>query len=352
MRTVYGNPSSAHQQGRSAKALVENARKNIAAALNITAKELVFTSGGTEANNLILINAIANLGVVRVVTSPIEHVAVLNPLKELATRYGIEICYVRTDVRGQVDFEDLRRLLAASDSKTLVSLMYVNNEIGTLLDVKKTALLCKEYKALFHSDAVQAVGHFALDLQVDSIDFIAASAHKFHGPKGVGFAYFKKGFAVKSILRGGGQEKGTRAGTEAVALIHGMQKALQCSLNTLPENLEKIKALKQYFIRELQGNFPSICFNGGSEDIEKSTATIVNVRFPFSKPMLLFQLDLKGISVSGGSACQSGSQMGSHVLNALLAPEEAEKTSVRFSLSKHTTEEELSWVIGVLKELL
>jgi len=352
MQTVCGNPSSSHQYGRTAKTIVENARKSIAKHLNVAASELIFTSGGTEANNLILRNAVVNLGVTHVVTSKIEHAAVLNPLKELATDYGIQISYVDMDSKGLLDYAHLRSLLSNTGHKTLVSLMAVNNEIGSLLSLQKTANICHEYKALFHSDAVQAIGHFNMDLQRACVDFITASAHKFHGPKGIGFAYFKKGVGIKPLLYGGSQEKGARAGTEAVHLIRGMQVALDISLKGLTTEIQKMQARKSFFIQELKTLSPSIAFNGCSSDVQASSATILNVRLPLDSPFLLFQLDLKGIAVSGGSACQSGSNGGSHVLRTLLTADEAQKTSLRFSFSKHTTNEELLYVVDVLKELI
>jgi len=352
MQTVCGNPSSTHQFGRTAKTTVENARKSIAKHLNVAASELIFTSGGTEANNLILRNAVVNLGVTQVVTSKIEHAAVLNPLRELAADYGIQISYVNVDSKGLLDYTHLRSLLSDTAHKTLVSLLAVNNEVGTLLNLQKTATICQEYKAFFHSDAVQAIGHFDMDLQRDSVDFITASAHKFHGPKGIGFAYFKKGVGIKPLLYGGGQEKGARAGTEAVHLIRGMQVALEISLKNLTTDIQEMQARKSFFIQKLKALSPSIAFNGSSEDLQASTATILNVRLPLDSPFLLFQLDLKGIAVSGGSACQSGSNGGSHVLRELLTADEAQKTSLRFSFSKHTTKEELLYVVDVLKELI
>jgi cysteine desulfurase len=259
---------------------------------------------------------------------------------------------VDVDSKGLLDYAHLRILLSDKAHKTLVSLLAVNNEIGTLLDLQKTATICKEYKAFFHSDAVQAIGHFDMDLQRDSVDFITASAHKFHGPKGIGFAYFKKGIGIKPLLYGGGQEKGARAGTEAVHLIRGMQVALEISLKDLTTDVQEMQARKSFFIQELKALSPSIAFNGSSEDLQASTATILNVRLPLDSPFLLFQLDLKGIAVSGGSACQSGSNGGSHVLRELLTADEAQQTSLRFSFSKHTTKEELLYVVDVLKELI
>jgi len=347
-----GNPSSTHQFGRTAKASVETARKNIAKHLNVTASELVFTAGGTEADNLILHNAVVHLGAKTVITSLVEHHAVLHPLAHLKKTHNITIEYVAVDDRGVVDLIDLERLLSQTSQQTLVSLMQVNNEVGNLLPMAAVAALCKQYKALFHSDTVQAVGHFPVDLQAIPVDFITASAHKFHGPKGVGFAYFKKGFGVQPLFYGGAQENGARSSTENVHAIVGMEKALDIAIENLEKDTEAIGALKKYFIEQLEAKFLGVAFNGLSAALEKSSYTILSVRFPVVDDMLLFRLDMAGIAVSGGSACQSGSNKGSHVLQAFLSEADAVHTSVRFSFSKYTTKEELDVVLGKLQELL
>ncbi|HIE44671.1 MAG TPA: cysteine desulfurase, partial [Flavobacteriaceae bacterium] len=350
MKSTFGNPSSTHQFGRKAKVLVEQSRKNIAKHFNVTASEIVFTAGGSEADNLILNNAVLNLGVKRIVTSKIEHHAVLHTIKSLQKEQNTIVDYVDVNDKGEINYKHLNELLLNNTEKTLVSLMYINNEIGNILDIEKVCELCKNNNALFHSDTVQGIGHYSIDLQKTPIDFIVASAHKFHGSKGVGFAIIKKGFGIKPILLGGEQERGARAGTENVASIVGMENALTSMLNNLDKEQEYISNLKQYFIQQLKDNFPKIKCNGLSDNIDKSSYIILNVRFPKEIPMLLFSLDLKGIAVSGGSACQSGSNKGSHVLNTILDNEEALKTSVRFSFSKYNTKEELDYVIEVLKE--
>lgn len=352
MQQNFGNPSSTHQFGRSAKALVEQSRKEIAKHFNITASEVVFTSGGSEADNLILTNAVFNLGVQRIITSKIEHHAVLHTINALEKEHKTQVDFVKINQKGEIDYLHLAELLKKTNLKTLVSLMYVNNEIGNLLAVDLVCKLCKENKALFHSDTVQAVGHFNIDLQKTPIDFIAASAHKFHGSKGVGFAIFKKGFGIKPILIGGEQERGARAGTENVPNIVGMKVALNEMLTNLHIDKTYIDTLKKYFIEQLNTTFKDIHFNGFSNDLEKSSYVILNVRFPKKIPMLLFNLDLKGIAASGGSACQSGSNKGSHVLNNILSETESQKTSVRFSFSKHNTLEEIDYVIEVLKDVI
>ena len=351
MEEVYGNPSSSHQIGRKAKGMVENARKNIAKMLNCTAVEIVFTAGGSEADNLILRNALTNLGVKRIISSKIEHHAVMHTIESLKEEFSITVDYIDLDAFGDIDYDHLELLLSNSEQKTLVSLMLVNNEIGNILDAAKVCNLCKENDALFHSDTVQGLAHLHIDLQKTPIDFIAASAHKFHGPKGVGFAYFKKGFGIQPILIGGEQERGARAGTENTHNILGMEKALAIGLDNFENDKKYVSDLKEYFISQVKNNFPDVEFNGYSSDPEKSAFHILNVRFSKDIPMLLFNLDLKGIAVSGGSACQSGSNQGSHVLNTILSPDDALKTSVRFSFSKYNTREEVDYTIGVLKEL-
>ncbi len=352
MHDVFGNPSSTHQYGRKAKSLVENARKNIAKYLNCSANEIIFTSGGSEADNLILFNAIGNLGVKRIISSKIEHHAVIHTIEAIQKKYHIKVDFVDLDENGVVDYQNLEDLLKSSDQKTLVSLMLVNNEIGNILDLQIVSDLCLKYNALFHSDTVQGIAHTTIDLQKTPIDFFAASAHKFHGPKGVGFAFFKKGTGVQPLLIGGEQERGARAGTENIHSIIGMEKAMEIAYQNYDKDEAYISQLKQIFIDKLQRNFNGIKFNGTSSQLDISAFHILNVRFSKEIPMLLFNLDLKGIAVSGGSACQSGSNKGSHVLNSILNENDAQKTSVRFSFSKYNTKEEIDIVIDVLKKFL
>ena len=352
MRHSYGNPSSTHQFGRKARTIVEEARKSIAKQFNVTASEIVFTAGGSEADNLILRNAVENLGIEHIISSKIEHHAVLHQVEAIAKEFNLVVSYVNLNGKGEVDYEHLETLLKGSTKKTLVSLMYINNEIGNILDIKKVCDFCTSNAALFHSDTVQAIGHYEIDLQKTPIDFMVASAHKFHGPKGVGFAIIKKGFGIKPMLIGGEQERGARAGTENVHNIAGMQLALEIAIENLTHDKQYIGNLKTYFIDELNRLDADISFNGCSSVMESSSYLIVNTRFPKDFPMFLFSLDLKGIAASGGSACQSGSNQGSHVLNTILKPDEAEKTSVRFSFSKFTTKEDLDYTIQVIKELI
>lgn len=352
MKTIYGNPSSIHQIGRKAKSMVETARKNIAKHFNVTASEIVFTAGGTEADNLILRNAVTNLGVTTIISSKIEHHAVLHTIEQLIKEFKIKILWVDVAADGTISYEHLEKLLSQSDEKKLVSLMFVNNEIGNVLNVQKVSEMCSKNNAFFHTDAVQAVGHFKFDIKKTPIDFFVASAHKFHGPKGVGFAYIKKGIGIYPILHGGEQERGARAGTENVHSILGMEKALQLAYENLDNEKVEVQNLKSYFITQLKNNFENIRFNGTSESKNESSYIILNVQFPKEYPMLLFNLDLKGIAVSGGSACQSGSNKGSHVLNTILPEKEAKNTSVRFSFSKFNSFDEIDFVINNLKQLI
>ncbi|ARV13654.1 cysteine desulfurase family protein [Polaribacter sp. SA4-12] len=351
MKENFGNPSSIHQFGRKAKSAVETARKKIAKHFNVTASEIVFTAGGTEADNLILHNAVLNLGVKRIVTSKIEHHAVLHTCNHIEKTHNIIVDYVNVDEFGTINTDHLEELLSGSDTKTLVSLMLINNEIGNFLDVEKVSTICKKNNALFHSDTVQAMGHYPVDLHETPIDFVVASAHKFHGPKGVGFAYFKKGFGILPMLHGGDQEMGARSSTENVHSILGMEKALSIAISNLESDKNYIEDLKKYFISELKSVSDDIQFNGLSSNLNKSSYTILNVRFPYANDMLLFSLDMAGIAVSGGSACQSGSNKGSHVLTEILKTIDADKTSIRFSFSKYTTKQEINFVIDYLKRL-
>lgn len=355
LKNEYGNPSSTHSYGRSSKSLLETARKDIAKLLNVSASEIIFTSGGTEADNLILNSAVRDLGVNRIISSRIEHHAVLHTLEYLQKEHNIRVDFVKLDECGHIDYGHLQSLLANTSEKTLVSLMHVNNEVGNLLDLKKVALLCKEYNALFHSDAVQSVGHFELDFKEIPIDFAAAAAHKFHGPKGAGFAFIRKNSGLRSLIHGGEQERGMRAGTEAVYAIAGMAEALKISYKNLEKERNYITGLKENFKQQLLANIPGVKFNGSCSDNENSTYTLLNVCLPISAEkamLLLFQLDLKGIACSKGSACQSGSEGGSHVLNEILSDEDLCKPSIRFSFSSFNTIEDVDYVVNVLKEFV
>lgn len=350
----FGNASSTHSFGRASKALLEQCRKNIARYFNVSAAEIVFTSGGTEADNLALRSAVRDLGITEIITSKIEHHAVLHTVEQLQKEYGINLSYVNLDHCGMVDYDHLQELLQSAD-KAMVSLMHINNEVGNILNLEHVAKLCKTHNALFQSDCVQSVGHFKIDLQEIPIDFLAASAHKFHGPKGVGFCYVRKESGLKPLIFGGEQERGYRAGTESIHNIVGMDEALKIAYANLDTEKQYISELKNYFISQLKENIDDVSFNGGCEDSVNSTYTLVNVCLPIAPekaPMLQFQLDLKGIACSKGSACQSGSNQQSHVLSAILNEDKLKRPSVRFSFSVFNTKEELDYVVGVLKDFV
>lgn len=351
MKSTFGNPSSTHSFGRKAKSLVESARKSIAKELHVSASEIIFTSGGTEADNLIIQGSVKDLGVEHIITTRIEHHAVLNAVEYVEASYGVKVSYLNLDEHGSPDLHQLTILLAKSTEKTLVSLMHINNEIGNILDIQKVASLCKQHKALFHSDTVQSVGHYKMNLSELPVDFLAVAAHKFHGPKGVGFAFIRKGHRLKALIHGGSQERGHRAGTENVHNIVGMQKAFEIAYHNLEHEVSYIKELKHYFIQQAIEHIPGVLFNGLSSDMEKSTYTLVNISVPVSlekAALLLFQLDLKGIACSKGSACQSGSDQGSFVLNAIYDKDRLQYPGLRFSFSHFNTKEEIDYVISTL----
>lgn len=355
LKSTYGNPSSTHSVGRSSKSILEQCRKRIASHFNVKSSEIVFTSGGTEADNLVLRSAVCDLGVKHIISSKIEHHAVGHTVEALQSSSEIKVSYVRLTEKGEVDLKHLEELLRNFSEKTLVSLMHINNEIGTILDLKLVAELCKTYDALFHSDTVQSVGHYHLDLQKIPIDFLAASAHKFHGPKGIGFAFVRSGLGLQPIITGGSQERGCRAGTESLHDIVGLDESLAIAYSNLETERQYISELKSYFTNRLKSEIPVVKFNGCCDDFEKSTYTLVNVCLPVSAdkaPLFLFQLDLKGIACSKGSACQSGSDKGSHVLTEILSEDDLKKPSIRFSFSSYNTKEELENVVDVLKNLV
>jgi cysteine desulfurase len=343
----FGNPSSTHSFGRNSKTIIELSRKSIAKHLNCTAQEIIFTSGGTEADNWILRSAVEDLKMERIITSKIEHHAVLHTVWALQEEYKIQVDYVNVNSDGSLDLTHLSNLLA-EEKKTLVSLMHVNNETGTILDLDRVGLICRQYNALFHSDTVQSIGKTEIDLQKTPIDFILASAHKFHGPKGIGFAFVRKNSGIQPLLFGGEQEKGLRAGTEAVHQIAGMAKALTISYENLNEERAYISNIKNYLIEQLEIHFPDFRINGKKEDFYN----IINIILPFSSDktsMLLFSLDMKGIAVSRGSACQSGSIKPSHVLNEMLSEADLKLPNLRISFSHYNTKEDIDWLIESLK---
>ena len=343
----YGNPSSTHSFGRSAKVLVETSRKTIASLINAEAREILFTSCGTEANNWILRSVTRN-GIERIISSKIEHHSVLTTVEELVRENNIKVDYVNLLKDGSVDITHLVQLLS-DNTPTLVSLIHVNNETGTVLDIEKVGRICKQYNALFHTDTVQSMGKTAFDMQNLLVDFLVASAHKFHGPKGVGFAFVRKNTVFKPLIYGGEQERGLRAGTEALHQIGGMARALELSYKELDAERQYISSLKEYLLSQLEIHFPGYKVNGGNDGLFYNLANIL-LPLPEDKTsMILFHLDMKGVAVSRGSACQSGSIKPSHVLKEILSDEDIKKPSLRISLSHFNTKEDIDMLIAALK---
>lgn len=354
LKNCFGNPSSSHSFGRSAKSYIETSRKTIANILNCEPKEIIFNSGGTESDNSILKSAVKDLKVKHIISSRIEHHAVTHTLDELEL-LGTNIHYVKLNENGNIDFENLENLLNVDNEPKLVTLMYINNEIGNILDINRVSILCQKYNVYFHSDAVQAVGHYKIDLSSLKIDFLSSAAHKFHGPKGVGFTYINKSTKIKSFISGGPQERGMRAGTESVHNIVGMTKALVIADQNMEKEAEYVRSIKIKMIDGLKSLFPDIHFNGDSGDMHKSTYTVLNVCFPIlneKASMLDFHLDLKGIACSKGSACQSGSSQGSHVLNEIQSNDQKKFPSVRFSFSHNNKMDDVDYLIETLKEFI
>lgn len=348
MQSEFGNPSSTHSIGRSSKAVIETSRKTIAKCLHCNAQEIVFTSSATEATNWILRSSVKDFGVKRIITSKVEHHATLYTILALQQEFGIHVDYLNVDCDGVLDYIKLEKLLSG-DSKTIVSLMHVNNETGVVNDISRIGEICHSNNALFHCDTVQSIGKTELDLQELPIDFLVASAHKFHGPKGIGFAFVRKSLVLQPMIFGGEQEKGWRAGTESVHQIAGMSKALELSYEHLADERKYISDLKTYCLQKLSAAFPEVSVNGSD-----TFYNIVNVLLPFSPEktaMILFNLDMKGIAVSRGSACQSGSLKPSHVLSEMLSEENLLKPSLRVSFSHYNTKEEIDRFIEVLKEI-
>jgi cysteine desulfurase len=347
MKNDFGNPSSTHFYGRQVKALIETSRRKIATYLNCSASEIIFTSGGTEADNMALFSAVHDLGVKRIISSTIEHHAVGHSVDALVKQNSIVFESVKLDSKGHVDLAHLE-LLLQNNIPTLVSLMHANNEIATLLPLKEVSFLCKKYGAFFHSDTVQTMGHYSFDLADLDIDFLTCAAHKFHGPKGVGFLYINKKNKVESLIHGGAQERGLRGGTENVYGIVGLAKAMDLAYEDLTQHQNHVQSLKTYMINELKTQFPSLSFHGETEP-SKSLYTVLNVCFPKTDKggMLLFTLDLKGVAVSGGSACSSGANKGSHVLEGIAA--DMTRPNARFSFSRYTTKEEIDFALQQVK---
>ncbi|MBN3581263.1 cysteine desulfurase [Algoriphagus aestuarii] len=351
MKSHYGNPSSVHKQGREVRTAIEKSRKKVAELLNTSPSEIFFTSGGTEADNTALVCGIESHGITHAITSPLEHHAVLHTLEVCAKKGLIKLSILDVNPKGEIDLNQLEALLK-SNPNSLVSLMHANNEIGNLNDLHKIGNLCKEYGAFFHSDTVQTMGHYVHNLKELPVNSLVAGGHKFHGPKGSGFLYVNKDKKIHPFIHGGAQERNMRGGTENVIGIIGITKALELAYSEMESHQAHVISLKKHFIKSIQEAIPGVTFNGLSGDIDKSLYTVLNVSLPPSEAnrgMLLFNLDLEGISASGGSACSSGATVGSHVLRAL--NHNPERDAVRFSFSRYNTIEEVDYTISKLKDL-
>ncbi len=346
----FGNPSSIYSYGRETRMAVEQARKSVAKILNAHPAEMFFTSGGTESSNTAIMTAVRDLGCKHIITSSIEHHAVSHTVEYLDNADRVNVSYVKLLPDGHIDLEDLEKLLAATEAKTLVTLMHANNEIGNILDIHAVGNLCKLYNAIFHSDTVQTVGHFPFDLRNTPVHFITGAAHKFHGPKGVGLLYINENVRIKPLIHGGGQERNMRAGTENLYGIVGLAKALELATAAFDEESASIGTLKYYMYEALKKQVPGVSFNG--DVLGNSLYTVLNASFPKSEKseMLLFNLDINNICASGGSACTSGADQGSHVIRAI--NNNPNQIAVRFSFCKHNTKAEVDTVIEKLKESL
>ena len=349
-KNLFGNPSSIHADGRKVRVAIEAARKTIAKYLSASIGEIFFTSGGTESSNMLIQRAVKDLGVKRFISSPLEHPCILNPLEIIKQEEGIQIDFVKIDDKGNVDYQHLENLLKSTDAKTLVSLMHANNEIGTLLNLEKVAQLCQTHQALFHSDTVQTMGHLSLDVSKIAFSFLTAAAHKFHGPKGIGFIYINNDNMIQPFIHGGSQERNMRGGTENIAGIIGIAKAFELANEQREERRQHIEDLRTYLKNQLVHHFDDIQFNGNQEG--NYLHKILNVSFPHSakSELLVMSLDIAGISVSGGSACSSGVETQSHVLNLIHHP--SDRKAIRFSFSHYNQKEEIDFLIEKLKKII
>lgn len=350
LRDSFGNPSSSHAAGRRSRVLIEQSRRSVAKHLNCHPSCIYFTSGGTEADNLALRGAVRDLGCTRIITSEAEHSAVIKTAQSLERSNGVSLDLVRHKSDGQVDLDHLQSLLEQG-GKTIVSLMHANNEVAVIQDIGRIGAMCREAGALFHTDTVQTMCHYAFDLEALSVDFITCSAHKFHGPKGVGFLYIRKGLQVKGQIEGGSQERAVRGGTESTHNIVGLAKAMDLAHADLAGHQSHVRALKARMADGLRTAFADVRFNGDS-DREDRLYTVLNVSFPPhpKSGMALFLLDLEGVACSGGSACSSGATLGSHVLRALEF-HDPNRASLRFSFGRYTTKEEVDYALGAIQRV-
>jgi len=349
METQFGNPSSIHSHGREVRTIIEKARKTVAGLLHASPAEFFFTSGGTEADNMAIRSGILDHHIKHAITSRIEHHAVVHTLQALEKSGIVKLSYINIDEKGNVDLQHLESLLQ-TEERSFVSLMHANNELGTITDIEAVGELCEQYNAIFHCDTVQTMGHYPHDLRKLKVHFLVCAAHKLHGPKGVGFLYINHKIKINPLIFGGSQERNMRGGTENVYGIVGLAKSLEIAYAEMEQHQQYIQGLKSYMITKLLENIPGIEFNGEIET-DKSLYTVLNVSFPAMDmaEMLLFSLDIAGISASGGSACSSGTNIGSHVLNGINA--NPERPAVRFSFSKYNTKEEIDYVVAKVKEI-
>lgn len=350
LQNHFGNPSSIYSFGRETRLAIENARKTVASLLNVKPGEIFFTSGGTESDNMAIRSAVEDLGCRQIITSPLEHHAVLHTVTALQKSHGVTVGEVKVLPNGHVDLTHLAQLLNTAKERCLVSLMHANNEIGNLLDVHAVGALCRQHQAIFHSDTVQTVGHYPLDFNRDNIHFATGAAHKFHGPKGVGILFISENVKVNPMIHGGGQERNMRAGTENVPGIVGFAKALEIAMQEGEKDQSKIQSIKNYLAEQLLKNVPGVAFNGDWNG--QSLYTVLNVSFPVTpqSELLLMSLDMQGICVSAGSACSSGASQGSHVIQGI--PGNKQGVPIRFSFSKYNTIAEVDALIEKLKALL
>jgi cysteine desulfurase len=349
METTFGNPSSIHAYGREARTIIEKSRKTIANLLGTSPAEIFFTSSGTEADNMAIRCGIVDHNIKHAITSRIEHHAVIHTFEALEKTGIIKLSFVDVDAKGNIYYDHLETLLKDND-RSFVSIMHANNEIGTLSDMERIGDLCETYNAIYHCDTVQTMGHYRHDLSKLKAHFLVCSAHKLHGPKGVGFLHISHRIKIKPLIYGGAQERNMRGGTENIYGIAGLAKALEIAYAEMEKHQQHIQGLKTYMRDQLIENIPGISFNGET-DADKSLYTVLNVQFPEMEmaDMLLFSLDIAGISASGGSACSSGTDIGSHVLTAIGAS--TTRPSIRFSFSKYNTKEEVNYTVAKVREL-
>ncbi|MBS1735901.1 MAG: cysteine desulfurase [Bacteroidetes bacterium] len=346
----FGNPSSIYSYGRESRMAIESARKTVARILNAHPAEIFFTSGGTESTNTAISAAIHDLECRHIISSPIEHHATLHCVEHLQKTGEAKLSFVKVDEKGHVDLEDLEHLLKSSKEKCLVTLMHANNEIGTITNIEQVGLLCKKYNAIFHSDTVQTLAHFPIDLRKLYVHFITGAGHKFHGPKGVGILYINENIKIHPLINGGSQERNMRAGTENIYGIVGFAKALEIANEGMTQESAHIKEVRDYMMQQLSKTIPGVYFNG--DPTGESLYTVLSVAFPKTEKseMLLFNLDINNICASGGSACTSGAENGSHVIRAI--SHNPNQVTVRFSFSKYNTKEEVDYVIEKLQEII